>query len=82
MTPTRSRPLTIVADDLTGACDAGALFAGRAQSVDQRFLLSDANTPAVIETCRALDRGSSECLGERATKGERPLVALKLQRDR
>jgi uncharacterized protein YgbK (DUF1537 family) len=30
MTPTRSRPLTIVADDLTGACDAGALFTGRA----------------------------------------------------
>jgi uncharacterized protein YgbK (DUF1537 family) len=29
MRPTRARPLTIVADDLTGACDAGALFAGR-----------------------------------------------------
>ena len=34
---------------------AVALFAGRAQSVDQRFLLSDSNAPAVIETCRALD---------------------------
>jgi len=34
---------------------AVALFAGRAQSVDQRFLLSDANASAVIETCRALD---------------------------
>jgi uncharacterized protein YgbK (DUF1537 family) len=30
MKPARSRPLTIVADDLTGACDAGTLFAGRA----------------------------------------------------
>jgi uncharacterized protein YgbK (DUF1537 family) len=30
MKPARARPLTIVADDLTGACDAGTLFAGRA----------------------------------------------------
>jgi uncharacterized protein YgbK (DUF1537 family) len=30
MRPTRARPLTIVADDLTGACDTGTLFAGRA----------------------------------------------------
>jgi uncharacterized protein YgbK (DUF1537 family) len=30
MRPTRARPLTIVADDLTGACDSGALFAARA----------------------------------------------------
>jgi D-threonate/D-erythronate kinase len=29
MKPARTRPLTIVADDLTGACDAGTLFAGR-----------------------------------------------------
>jgi uncharacterized protein YgbK (DUF1537 family) len=29
MRPTRARPLTIVADDLTGACDTGTLFAGR-----------------------------------------------------
>jgi D-threonate/D-erythronate kinase len=29
MRPTRARPLTIIADDLTGACDTGALFAGR-----------------------------------------------------
>ena len=29
MKPTRTRPLTIVADDLTGACDTGALFAAR-----------------------------------------------------
>jgi D-threonate/D-erythronate kinase len=29
MRPTRARPLTIVADDLTGACDTGALFAAR-----------------------------------------------------
>jgi D-threonate/D-erythronate kinase len=30
MKPTRARPLTIVADDLTGACDTGALFTARA----------------------------------------------------
>jgi uncharacterized protein YgbK (DUF1537 family) len=30
MKPARARPLTIVADDLTGACDTGTLFAGRA----------------------------------------------------
>jgi uncharacterized protein YgbK (DUF1537 family) len=30
MKPARVRPLTIVADDLTGACDTGTLFAGRA----------------------------------------------------
>jgi uncharacterized protein YgbK (DUF1537 family) len=30
MKPTRSRPLTIVADDLTGACDTGSLFTARA----------------------------------------------------
>jgi uncharacterized protein YgbK (DUF1537 family) len=29
MKPARARPLTIVADDLTGACDTGTLFAGR-----------------------------------------------------
>jgi uncharacterized protein YgbK (DUF1537 family) len=29
MKPARVRPLTIVADDLTGACDTGTLFAGR-----------------------------------------------------
>src|SRR5262249_59614838 len=29
MKPTRTRPLTIVADDLTGACDTGALFGAR-----------------------------------------------------
>ena len=34
---------------------AVALFAERSQAVDQRFALTDANTPAVIETCRALD---------------------------
>jgi Fe-S-cluster containining protein len=30
------------------------------------------------ETCRALARGSPECAGERATKGERPVVALRV----
>jgi predicted ATPase len=34
---------------------AVALFAERAQAVDPRFTLTDANTPAVIEICRALD---------------------------
>jgi Fe-S-cluster containining protein len=27
-------------------------------------------------TCRALERGSPECEGERATKGERPMLTL------
>jgi Fe-S-cluster containining protein len=31
-------------------------------------------------TCRDLARGSPQCAGERATKGERPLVALRLHR--
>jgi uncharacterized protein YgbK (DUF1537 family) len=30
MKPARVRPLTVIADDLTGACDTGTLFAGRA----------------------------------------------------
>ena len=34
---------------------AVALFADRAQAVDRRFRVSDANAPAVIEICRALD---------------------------
>ncbi|HSC64874.1 MAG TPA: hypothetical protein VLD35_14630, partial [Caldimonas sp.] len=34
---------------------AVALFVERARAVDQRFALTDANAPAVIETCRALD---------------------------
>ncbi|HSN31931.1 MAG TPA: hypothetical protein VLU41_04545 [Ideonella sp.] len=34
---------------------AVALFAERAQQVDARFVLGDANAPAVIELCRALD---------------------------
>lgn len=34
---------------------AVALFADRAHAVDRRFQLSQANTTAVIETCRALD---------------------------
>jgi Fe-S-cluster containining protein len=31
------------------------------------------------ETCRALERGSPACEGERATKHERPLLALRLR---
>jgi predicted ATPase len=34
---------------------AVALFAERAHAVDRRFGISDANAPAVIDTCRALD---------------------------
>jgi predicted ATPase len=34
---------------------AVALFAERAQAVDQRFAMTDATAPAVIEACRALD---------------------------
>ena len=32
------------------------------------------------ETCRELARGSPACGGERATKGERPLIALRARR--
>jgi Fe-S-cluster containining protein len=32
-------------------------------------------------TCRELARGSPECAGERATKGERPLIALRRSRN-
>lgn len=31
------------------------------------------------ETCRALERDSPQCAGEIATKGERPLIALRLK---
>ena len=31
-------------------------------------------------TCRELERGSPSCLGERDTKSERPLVALRIAR--
>jgi predicted ATPase len=34
---------------------AVALFAERAQAVDQRFAVTDGNAAAVVETCRALD---------------------------
>ena len=34
---------------------AVALFTERAQAADSRFVLTDANAPAVIELCRALD---------------------------
>jgi Fe-S-cluster containining protein len=33
-------------------------------------------------TCRDLARGSPECAGERATKGERPLIALEVSAPR
>ena len=58
MTPTRSRPLTIVADDLTGACDAGALFAGRAPvpvTVWPRRAVADAAVRVVDTETRAPD---------------------------
>ena len=57
MTPTRSRPLTIVADDLTGACDAGALFTGRASvpvTVWPRRAVADAAVRVVDTETRRL----------------------------
>jgi|SRR5690606_7905378 len=36
--------------------------------------------PTRPETCRQLQRGSGECAGERHTKAERPLIALRLAR--
>ena len=57
MKPTRARPLTIVADDLTGACDTGALFAARAPvpvSVWPRRAAADAVVRVVDTESRAL----------------------------
>src|SRR5712691_2221593 len=43
-----SMPVTIIADDLTGACDAGALFAGRAPvPIPIGTLAAAADWPAV-----------------------------------
>jgi D-threonate/D-erythronate kinase len=64
MTPTRSRPLTIVADDLTGACDAGALFTARASvpvTVWPRRAIADAAVRVVdTETRRATAEDAAE----------------------
>jgi uncharacterized protein YgbK (DUF1537 family) len=57
MKPTRARPLTIVADDLTGACDTGALFAARAPvpvSIWPRPAAADAAVRVVDTESRTL----------------------------
>jgi len=55
----RIGPLAAPAADLPAAqaraYGAVALFVERAQALDTRFVLTDANAPAVIEVCRALD---------------------------
>jgi predicted ATPase/DNA-binding winged helix-turn-helix (wHTH) protein len=55
----RIEPLAVPETALPAAEALGfsavALFAERARAVDQRFALTAENTPAVIETCRALD---------------------------
>jgi predicted ATPase len=56
----RIGPLAVPDDDALPAAQAlrfgaVALFVERAQAVDQRFALTDANAGAVIATCRALD---------------------------
>ena len=57
----RIAPLALPPDDdaLTAAdtldCGAVALFVERAQAADSRFVLTDANAPAVAALCRALD---------------------------
>jgi len=56
----RIGPLAVPDDDALPAASAlrfgaVALFVERAQAVDQRFALTDANVGAVIATCRALD---------------------------
>ena len=79
MTPTRSRPLTIVADDLTGACDAGALFTGRASvpvTVWPRRAAADAAVRVVdTETRRAHHGGGGRARGHRRQRrtGRPPL---------
>ena len=55
----RIGPLSVPSDPLPAAealqYSAVALFAERARFADSRFALTDANAPAVIEVCRALD---------------------------
>jgi len=55
----RIGPLAVPERDAAAAAALGfgavALFVERAQAVDQRFVLGDANVGAVIATCRALD---------------------------
>jgi predicted ATPase/DNA-binding winged helix-turn-helix (wHTH) protein len=56
----RIGPLAVPDDNALPAAQAlrfgaVALFVERAQAVDQRFTLADANAAAVIATCRALD---------------------------
>lgn len=56
----RIGPLAVPPNSALPAAEALAfgaigLFAERAQAADGRFALSDANAPAVIELCRALD---------------------------
>jgi len=55
----RIGPLAVPGDAVSAAdaqrFGAVALFIERAQAVDGRFVLTDANAPAVVEVCRALD---------------------------
>src|SRR2546421_11257 len=75
MKPTRTRPLTIVADDLTGACDTGALFAARAPvpvSIWPRRAAADAVVRVVDTESRTLtgpdaaERAATVAAGGRA----------------
>src|SRR6266850_1981408 len=75
MKPTRARPLTIVADDLTGACDTGALFAARAPvpvSIWPRRAAADAVVRVVDTESRTLsgpdaaERAATVAAGGRA----------------
>ncbi len=75
MKPTRARPLTIVADDLTGACDTGALFTARGPvpvSIWPRRAAADAVVRVVDTESRALsgaeaaERVASVAAGGRA----------------
>src|SRR5262245_30965590 len=68
MKPTRTRPLTIVADDLTGACDTGALFAARGPvpvSIWPRRAAADAAVRVVDTETRAL--GAADAAERAAT---------------
>jgi len=75
MKPTRTRPLTIVADDLTGACDTGALFAARGAvpvSIWPRRAAADVAVRVVDTESRALsaadasERAATVAAGGRA----------------
>src|SRR5205085_1333260 len=73
MTPAAQLPLTIVADDLTGACDTGALFAARGP-VPETAIAEDPTCPRAS--------GSSNVVDLLRPQLDRPLAWIPLGRVR